>query len=179
MGPDLDLGILERAREVIDLRSFSNLWYWIVLAVFWSTVSHWVLGVPFDLVVRARRGHAQAARDLRVLVEVNVNRILALTEFSGPAVTASVAFLLSALGTMAWVYGNEFSQAIFLLAFPGVVIGVWSVRTARRLRARDYDHIDRALRGHRLAIQILGVIFIFITAFWGMWVNVTVDPLMQ
>ncbi|MEM9756043.1 MAG: component of SufBCD complex, partial [Pseudomonadota bacterium] len=46
MGPALDLAILERARDVIDLRSFSNLWYWIVLAVFWSSASHWGLGVP-------------------------------------------------------------------------------------------------------------------------------------
>ena len=175
----MDLGILERAREVIDLRSFSNLWYWIVLAVFWSTVSHWILGVPFDLVVRARRGHEQAARDLKVLTEVNVNRILTLTEYSGLAVTASTAFLLTVLGSLAWVYGNEFSQAIFFLAFPGVLIGVWSVRTARRLQARGYDNIDRTLRGHRLAVQILGVVFIFLTAFWGMWVNVSVDPLMQ
>ena len=35
------------------MRSFSNLWYWIALAVLWSTVSHWVLGVPFDMVQRA------------------------------------------------------------------------------------------------------------------------------
>ena len=38
--------------EVIDLRSFSNLWFWIALAVMWSTVSHWVMGVPWDMVQR-------------------------------------------------------------------------------------------------------------------------------
>ena len=41
--------------DVIDFRSFSNLWFWIVLAVAWSTASHWVLGIPFDMVMRARR----------------------------------------------------------------------------------------------------------------------------
>ncbi|MEC7258626.1 MAG: component of SufBCD complex, partial [Pseudomonadota bacterium] len=41
--------------ELIDMRSFSNLWFWIALAVTWSTTSHWVLGVPFDMVNRARR----------------------------------------------------------------------------------------------------------------------------
>ena len=39
--------------ELIDMRSFSNLWYWIALAVMWSTASHWVLGVPWDMVIRA------------------------------------------------------------------------------------------------------------------------------
>ncbi|MEM1274004.1 MAG: component of SufBCD complex [Pseudomonadota bacterium] len=173
----MDLAILERAREVIDLRSFSNLWYWIVLAVLWSTVSHWVLGVPFDLVVRARRGQEQASRDLRILAEVNVNRILSLVELSGPAVTAGAAFLLTGLGVLGWVYGNEFSQAVFLLAAPMVLIGLWSTRTARNLRKTDFADLPNALRWHRVGVQAMGVVFIFITAFWGMYVNVTVSPL--
>ena len=39
--------------ELIDLRSFSNLWYWLGLSIFWSTVGHWVLGVPHDIVYPA------------------------------------------------------------------------------------------------------------------------------
>lgn len=175
----MDLAILERAREVIDLRSFSNLWYWIVLAVLWSTVSHWVLGVPFDLVVRARRGHEQAMHDLRVLTEVNVNRILSLTEFSGPAVTSFGTFLLAGLATLGWGYNSEFSQAVFLLMTPLALIGLWSIRTARKIRADGYQDVPGMLRWHRVGVQVLGVFFIFITAFWGMWVNVTVNPLMQ
>ena len=175
----MELAILERAREVIDLRSFSNLWYWIVLAVMWSTVSHWVLGVPFDLVVRARRGHEQAMHDLRVLTEVNVNRLLGLVDFSGPAMTSFGAFLLTGLATLGWGYGSEFSQAVFLLALPLGLIGLLSVHTARKLRNSGFDDVPGTLRWHRVGVQSLGVVFIFITAFWGMWVNVTVSPLMQ
>ena len=50
--------------ELIDMRSFSNLWYWIVLAVLWSSVSHWVLGVPFDMVQRAKRHGGKSLDDL-------------------------------------------------------------------------------------------------------------------
>lgn len=175
----MDLAILERAREVIDLRSFSNLWYWIVLAVMWSTVSHWVLGVPFDLVVRARRGHEQSAQDLRILTEVNVNRLLSLADFSGPPMTALAAFILTGLATLGWGYNSEFSQAVFLLALPMMLIGLWSIRTARKLRASAFEDVPGTLRWHRVGVQALGVVFIFITAFWGMWVNVTVNPLMQ
>lgn len=168
----MDLAILERAREVIDLRSFSNLWYWIVLAIMWSTVSHWVLGVPFDLVLRARRGHAQAAQDLRVLTEVNVNRILSLVELSGPIMAAVAAFLITGLAVLGWGYSNEFSQAVFLLALPILLIGGWSVRTANKLRDSGYEDIPGTLRWHRVGVQALGVVFIFLTAFWGMLVNV-------
>ncbi len=55
------------------MRSFSNLWYWIALAVTWSTASHWVLGVPFDMVLRARRHGGDAERDLEDMVRVNVS----------------------------------------------------------------------------------------------------------
>lgn len=175
----MDLGILERAREVIDMRSFSNLWYWIVLAVFWSTASHFVMGVPYDLVQRARRGAEQAMHDMRVLAEVNVNRILSLAEVSGTALTSFAAFMIAGLATLGWGYGSEFSQAIFLLMAPMVLIGLWSLRTARRLRASGFENLGDALRWHRLGVQLMGVVFIFVTAFWGMYVNVTVNPLMQ
>jgi len=148
-----------------------------VLAVLWSTVSHWVLGVPFDLVVRARRGQEQAARDLRILTEVNVNRILSLAEYSGPIMTAGAAFMLTGLATLGWGYESEFSQAVFLLALPMVFIGLLSIRTANKLRDSGFEDVPGALRWHRLSVQMLGVVFIFITAFWGMWVNVTVSPL--
>jgi hypothetical protein len=35
----------------------------------------------------------------------------------------------------------------------------------------------RELRMHRIYVQMLGVVFIFLTAFWGMYTNVTVGPL--
>ena len=62
--------------EMIDMRSFSNLWFWIALAVMWSTASHWVLGVPFDMVLRARRHGGEAQADLEDIVRINVVRRL-------------------------------------------------------------------------------------------------------
>ncbi|MBF9031524.1 component of SufBCD complex [Rhodobacterales bacterium HKCCE3408] len=171
--------MLDQVRQVIDLRSFSNLWYWIVLAALWSSVSHWCLGVPYDLVLRARRGHDQAAHDLQVLAEVNVNRLLSLVQYSGVAATAFTAFLLTGLVVMGWFYDSEFCQALFLLTAPLVLIGIWSLHTARRLRERNFEDVPGALRVHRLGVQIMGIVFIFITAFWGMYVNVTVDPLLR
>lgn len=173
----LDLPFLDLAREVIDLRSFSNLWYWIVLAVMWSTVSHWVLGVPYDMVQRANRGHERSTQDMAVLARVNVNRILTIVEVSGVWATAFAAFILTGLAVLGWIYNVEFCQAVFLLMFPMTLVGAWSVRTARKLRATGFQDVPRLLRYHRIGVQMLGVVFIFITAFWGMWVNVRVNPL--
>ena len=66
--------------ELIDMRSFSNLWYWIMLAVMWSSASHWVLGVPFDLISRARRQGGALQDDLEVLVRINTGRMLFIAQ---------------------------------------------------------------------------------------------------
>ena len=74
--------------ELIDLRSFSNLWYWIALAVLWSSASHWVLGVPFDMVGRAAKHGGEAAQDLQDAVRIQVNRLIYISDVSGFILTA-------------------------------------------------------------------------------------------
>ncbi|MCX8227854.1 MAG: component of SufBCD complex, partial [Sulfitobacter sp.] len=87
--------------EVIDMRSFSNLWFWIALAVVWSTASHWVLGVPYDMVLRARRQGEQAQIDLEDMVRINVNRLLYITQVSGTWILGFTCFFLTMLFTLA------------------------------------------------------------------------------
>lgn len=171
------LDFLELATEVIDLRSFSNLWYWIALAALWSTASHWVVGVPFDMVTRARRGHERSRHDMRVLAEVNVNRILAMVEMSGTWMVGIVTFLFTGLATLGWGYGVEFCQAVFLLLGPMVLVGMLNVRTARVLRETGFEDVARRLRNHRMGVQLIGVVAIFVTAFWGMWTNLNYGAL--
>jgi hypothetical protein len=168
---------LDLVTEVIDLRSFSNLWYWIVLAMLWSTMSHWTIGVPWHIVARARRGDERASRDMQALTEINSERILAVTDEAAPVLVAAGAFLATGLAVIGWAYMVEFCQALFLLLFPAMLVGGLTVVTARRLKAQGYEDVARTLRLHRLYVQMLGVFFIFVTAFWGMYMNLTVGPL--
>ena len=167
----------QTAFELIDMRSFSNLWYWIALAVVWSSSSHWVLGVPFDMVTRAKRLGGQAEEDLRDLVRVNVNRLLYITETSGAMMVAIGCFLLTVLCILGFVYNIEFAQAVFLLAFPMSLVFLLSVWTARRIRAADGEGLHRMMQTHRFITQVIGMISIFITAFWGMWQNMSIGVL--
>lgn len=163
--------------EVIDLRSFSNLWYWIVLAILWSSMSAWTIGVPYHLVTRTRRGDAQAEIDMLVLTRMNAERNIVYAETSGTWAMGFSTFILTGLFIIGWFYGVEFCQAIFLLLCPSMIVvglGVW---TSHRLKADDYQHVPQFLRQHRTMVQMLGVVFIFITAFWGMYQNVNVGPL--
>ncbi|MBP0482902.1 component of SufBCD complex [Sagittula salina] len=166
--------------EVIDMRSFSNLWFWIVLAVFWSSTSHWVLGAPFDMVARARRKGGEAAQDLEDLMRINTNRFLYIVDESGLILAALIPALLVCIALLGFVYWIELAQAIFLLLAPMTLVGVLSLYTARCIRAGE-NHgaaLWRRMRLHRVGTQMIGILSIFVTALWGMYINLTHASLM-
>ncbi|MGJ8583082.1 MAG: component of SufBCD complex [Marinosulfonomonas sp.] len=169
----------EAVFEVIDMRSFSNLWYWIGLAVIWSTASHWVLGVPFDMVLRARRHGGQATIDLEDMVRINCNRLLFIGRVSGLWMLAFGSAIISALAVLGFWYGVEFAQALFLFVFPLSIIGLLSMSTARLIadEAAVGDLLYKRLGRHRLYTQIIGMLSVFVTAMWGMFQNLAVGPL--
>lgn len=166
--------------ELIDMRSFSNLWFWIMLAVLWSSTSHWVLGVPWDLVQRAKRSDDdEGIQDLHDLVRINTNRILFIKKESGLLLSGFMCFVLTALVLLGFIYDNEFSQAIFLLLFPLSIVGLLSVKTAYQIQAKALTGtaLYAKLHWHRVGTQVVGMISIFITAIWGMWQNLTTGAL--
>jgi len=161
--------------ELIDMRSFSNLWFWIALAVVWSSASHWVLGVPYDMVLRARRQGGQAEVDLEDLVRINSNRLLYISSLSGLWLIGFGCFFLVMLGMMGFLYAFEFAQAVFLLAFPMSIVGLLSVSTARLIQNEGAtgEVLRKRLGRHRFYIQLVGMISIFVTAMWGMFQNMS------
>ncbi|MBK0327054.1 component of SufBCD complex [Rhodobacteraceae bacterium F11138] len=165
--------------ELIDMRSFSNLWYWIALAVTWSSVTHWSLGVPYDMVQRARRVGGQAEIDLEDMARINVNRLLYIGRVSGLWLLGLICFLLSGLAVLAFGYGIEFAQAVLLLAFPLSLIGALSLSTAKLIQSENMrgEALCRRLGRHRLYTQLIGALSIFVTAMWGMYQNLTIGVL--
>jgi len=164
------LDFLDLIAQVIDLRSFSN-------GILWSSLSQRVLGVPYGVVLRARRGDEDSEQDMHALAEITARRLLNLAYYSGVPLLSFTSFALTALAVLGWGYGVEFCQAVFLLALPfSLVVGL-SIWTAKQLWDNEFADLANRLRMHRLKVQALGVVFIFVTAFWGMYVNVVVGPL--
>lgn len=165
--------------ELIDMRSFSNLWYWISLAVVWSTTSHWVLGVPWDLVQRAAKQGGQATQDLEDMVRISCNRMLYIAGMSGLWLLGLVSGLLTSLAILAFWYWVEFAQAVFLLAFPMTFVGLLSLNSARIIRENGLagEDLRRRMTRHRVGTQFIGMISIFVTALWGMYQNMSLGVL--
>ena len=162
--------------DVIDARSFSNIWYWIVLAVAWSTASHYVLGVPYDMLVRARRHGDEAEGDLNTLVGVNVRRMLYISRVSGLVLLAFWAFLITGLLTLAFWYWIEFAQAVALILVPMTFVGFLTLRTAEQIAAEqpEGEALYKRLVRHRFWTQVIGMLSIFVTALFGMYQNLYV-----
>lgn len=164
--------------SLIDFRSFSNLWYWIALAVTWSTTSHWILGVPYDLVLRARRRGGEVEADFHDILRVNVNRLLFIGQEAGVLLTALGAFAVTTLAILGFFYRIELCQALFLLLAPLGIVAALSIRTAAGIRrdGTQGEALYHRLHWHRVQVQIIGVISIFVTAMWGMLQNFTISP---
>lgn len=141
-----------------------------MLAIAWSSASQTVLGAPYDLILKARRKGGQASDDLNILVGIFVRRRLTVVRRAGHWVLGFQAMVLTTICIMAFGYAIEFAQAVFLLFFPLLLTQFLSVRLAFRIeRGHMRDALlQRALLRHRLWIQLIGVIAIFVTAVWGM-----------
>lgn len=164
------MAFVESIMRLIDMRSFSSVWFWIVVALFWSAVTQTVLGASYDVIIRARKSGGQALTDMQALVEINVRRSLTVMRRVGHWIVAFASASLALLFMLAFVYRLELAQAIFLLMLPLTIIRVMNLRLAFRIEREHIsgDRLIRALLRHRLWIQFLGVITIFVTAVWGM-----------
>lgn len=173
------MDIYQTIFEVIDMRSFSNLWFWIALAVVWSTTSHWVLGVPFDMVARARKQGGQAEIDLEDIVRVNVNRMLYIGNVSGLWLLGVTCFIITSMAILAFIYDVEFAQAVFLIALPMTFVGALSLSTSRLIAEEQPtgEALRARLTRHRLWTQVIGMASIFFTAMYGMYQNLALGPL--
>ncbi|MCM2562234.1 component of SufBCD complex [Lutimaribacter sp. EGI FJ00015] len=155
------------------MRSFSSVWYWIALAVLWSTASHWVLGIPFDMVSRAASRGGQAQTDLEDMTRVMTNRLLSISRISGLWLLGLACFFLTSLALIGFLYEVQMAQAVFLMVFPMSLVGLLSLNTARRIQNRQAsgEELRKVLWRHRVMVQVVGMIAIFVTAMWGMYQN--------
>jgi hypothetical protein len=171
--------VFELALEVIDLRSFSNLWYWIALAVLWSSVSHWVLGVPHDMIQQARREGGQVLADVEDLARININRLLRVVDRGALMLVGATGFWLSTLTVLAFYYHIEFAKALLLLIGPLAIVLWVSVIECRRIAAgaNQGEALLRRLTIHRRVVQVIGILSITVTALYGTWLNISVSIL--
>lgn len=159
------------------MRSFSNLWYWIGLVVIWTMVTHRVMGVPYDMVLRARReGYRGEATDGVVdLARIHVLRLLNMRDGAALWLVGGGMFGLTLLSVLGFFYQIEFAQASFLIMLP-LAGALWlSIWRAQLILDQDPspERLCRHLTRHRMMLQGVGLLAVCVAAIWGMYVNLT------
>lgn len=165
--------------SLIDLRSFSSLWFWIALAVTWSAITHNPLGLPWDMVQQARRRGGQHMADLEALVAIQIRRRAAIIGSAGVVLAGLWAMALTALAILGFGYGLELSQALTLLFAPLTVVGLLRLRLMAALSEGRIvgEALCKRLTWHRAGVQAIGLAAILATSLWGMWFNINVRAL--
>ncbi|MCA8878437.1 MAG: component of SufBCD complex [Rhodobacteraceae bacterium] len=159
--------------QFIDLRSFSDVWYWLMLGVVWTRVMHAPMGVPAELIHRARRGSPEAADDLARLTAIRVRHERDVARALGAWRVAFWSCALTACGLAAYLYFVEFAQAVFLLLAPYALVRLLVARTAARMDAAmpSDDALVRAHLRLRRQVQVVVLPAVFLSAVWGMGYN--------
>jgi hypothetical protein len=123
--------------DAFGIASFQTIWYWILHVVVWALVTHRTLGVPYDMILRARRLPDVAER-VELMAVIFSGRATALYKSFGVTAALLAGFLLSGLFALGFLNGLELAQAAFLLLFPLAVIGYSTLSAALRIERRQF-----------------------------------------
>lgn len=180
--------------QLLDTRSFSSLWYWLLLAVAWSFSLRNVLGVPPEVVSRAARaddaGAGETGADAAGPDTLDALALLDWLSLTLPrwrlapreagVLTGLGAFGLSGLAGLGFGQDLELAQAAFLLLGPLALLLVLRLRLASRvaaeLTAAQQGRMSanaaarsgaRRLKRHRFAALGLAIAAVSAAAAWG------------
>ncbi|MCK0094513.1 hypothetical protein MWU60_02925 [Yoonia sp. F2084L] len=161
--------------RLIALNTFTSVWYWLAVVVTWAVASNWLIGVPFDVLLRARKCAPQPLADLEGLVDINVRRIVATNATFGLALTGLIGFALTVLGVLSFFYRLELAQGIFILAAPLTLVVIINMRLAHQLHDAPLHGADlvRRLFVVRVWTQVVAMISLFFTAMYGMYMAIS------
>lgn len=87
--------------------------------------------------------------------------------------SASASFLVTTWAVLAFYYQSEILQALFFLLVPLSGVAVIRYQFARVIlrTSPQFDDLFRVMYRFRIYTMILAAAIIFLTTFWGMWVN--------
>lgn len=170
---------------LLGSRSFSSIWFWLALVGMWSATGRSVLGVPSEVLARART--AQGTGDAQGTAVITLLDWLSLIlprwhlgAREGVVFLGVTSFLMTSLAVLGFVFWLEMAQALTLLLTPFWVLFWMRVRLARRLIplvhaaqegrapvAQAADDAARAMIWHKRFVTILSMVAVAVTALWG------------
>lgn len=166
-------------------RAFSSVWFWLLLAGSWTMISRNVLGVPPDIIARARRGaEAGVERDEAAIILLDWLSLhlprWQMGDREGAVLLGIAMFGLAALATLGFGYGYESAQALVFLLAPLGLVALLRCRLAAQLsalltatRQGEMAPSEAAflaagkMRLQRYLVSGLSILTMLVAAWWG------------
>lgn len=169
----------------LDSRSFGTVWYWLLVIGLWSFTGRAVIGVPVEILGRARTALSQGQPEAPVVLHLLDWLSLVLPRWrlggrEGAVLLGLAGFGLTSLAIMGIGYDLELALASLLLLFPMAILFWMRVLLARRLipllsaaeqGARPVPEAAaeaiRRMVVHRRLVTLLSMLAVALTAIWG------------
>lgn len=144
--------------EIFAAASFLSAWYWVLHVVVWTMACGRTLGVPHDMLLRARR-LPEVERRVDLLAGLAATRIGGIHDVAGPWLAGAAGFLVAAAFGLGFLSGIEMAKAAFLILMPLAVIAWSKLRLALAVRRRGIagPELVLALARRRLWHQFVAV----------------------
>lgn len=146
---------------IFGTASFQNIWYWAFSVLAWTVATQRTLGVPYDMLLRARRDPDEVSR-VEWLARHAAGRVVSVSRQAGTAVAAAVGFVLAGLFVFGFLSNYELARAVFVLTFPLAMIGYSTLRLALSVEKHDLrgDVLVTVLARRRFWHQVVAVLAI-------------------
>lgn len=143
--------------------SLQSIWYWALTILVWTLVTHRTLGVPYDMLLRARR-LPEICTQVDVLAHITAARVSGLHGAAGVPLAAIAGFSLAAMFVFGFLMDLELAKALFLLLAPLSMVGYSTLRLALNIESRDHRGIRlvRILARRRFWHQVVAVVSILL-----------------
>lgn len=171
----------------LDSRSFGTVWYWVVVIGTWSLTGRSVIGVPAEIVSRARSAVQADEGDSPVVLHLLDWVSLVVPQWQvgrreGATMLGVAAFALTSLAILGFRYRLELALASFLLLLPWSVLFWLRLGLARHLAsvlagagageeakpvAAMAAAVVRRMVIHRRLVTILSMVSVALTALLG------------
>jgi hypothetical protein len=152
--------------DLLTSSSFGNIWYWLFMAITWSTLCHWILGVPYDMVLDAERKGGTFESNCEAMIQAHVLRVTTIFQSGGVAIIAGVAFVLALLATIGFGFLFEGAIAAFMMLTPIVLVMGASVHLAFQIQREGLSGpaVRSRMGWRRFWNQVIGLISIVCSA---------------
>ena len=156
------------ASEYIHFTSFTSIWFWFFLGVFWYFECNSIFGVQYSAWYEAKNNNEELS-ELSKVTRFLASRFVKKYQLTKHWISILlIAFLSSFWASTAIIYGSEFLQALFFVFLPIPTLSLIRFNLANKLLGQNLSPSELFLqiRLHRRNSQLLAVFTLSIIFCW-------------